>query len=237
VTAPAIARPVLTLNEARVLCAYVARVPIPEIGPQLGLDHEFVSDVIVQRGKLRIPAATELLKVAQVINGPSTLIPITIEDTDKPARLAAHPKAATLGITATEIRVLQLVADGFTNQQCADRLRRTLPTIESHLRKVGQKLGATTRTHAITIGLKAGFVTTPVKDGGTAPDLTERELHILRQSSDGLSLIAIGADLGQSAHAIRSAASHLYRKLSVHSRHDAVVAARKLGLIDGGTDV
>ena len=52
------------------------------------------------------------------------------------------------GLTAREIEVLQLVADGLTNVEIADRLVLSQRTVHAHLRSIYDKLGVNSRTAA-----------------------------------------------------------------------------------------
>lgn len=58
------------------------------------------------------------------------------------------------GLTAREIEVLQLVADGLSNAEIADRLVLSQRTVHAHLRAIFEKLGVSTRTaaaHVVTL--------------------------------------------------------------------------------------
>ncbi|MFO7696327.1 MAG: LuxR C-terminal-related transcriptional regulator [Anaerolineae bacterium] len=61
--------------------------------------------------------------------------------------------------------------------------------------------------------------------------LTERETEVLRLLKTPLSLPEIADRLYISANTVRSHAKHLYAKLDVHSRDDAVARAQAMGLI------
>jgi DNA-binding NarL/FixJ family response regulator len=61
--------------------------------------------------------------------------------------------------------------------------------------------------------------------------LTEREAEILRVLAKGLSFNEIGDSLSISPHTVARHVKHVYRKLAVHSRGEAVYEATKLGLI------
>jgi predicted ATPase/DNA-binding CsgD family transcriptional regulator len=52
------------------------------------------------------------------------------------------------GLTAREVEVLQLVADGLTNAEIADRLVLSQRTVHAHLRSIYDKLGVNSRTAA-----------------------------------------------------------------------------------------
>ena len=55
----------------------------------------------------------------------------------------------TLGLTGKEVEVLELLAEGGTNQEMATRLFVSISTIKSHLVHLYQKLEVSRRTQAI----------------------------------------------------------------------------------------
>ena len=64
----------------------------------------------------------------------------------------------------------------------------------------------------------------------TSP-LTDREAEILRFIAKGLSFAEVGSALDISAHTVVTHVKKIYRKLSVHSRGEAVFEATQLGLL------
>jgi DNA-binding NarL/FixJ family response regulator len=60
-------------------------------------------------------------------------------------------------LTAREIDVLKLIAKGFSNKVVAECLSITEDTVKGHVRNILSKLGASDRTHAVTIALRRGF--------------------------------------------------------------------------------
>ncbi len=64
-------------------------------------------------------------------------------------------KAETL--TAREIEVLQLLCEGLKNSEIAERLCRSVRTVDHHLAAVFTKLGVATRTEAVAAALHAGI--------------------------------------------------------------------------------
>jgi DNA-binding NarL/FixJ family response regulator len=70
--------------------------------------------------------------------------------------VASH--AAGVGLTASETRVLRLIADGLSNKEIAGRLSMTEETIKGHVKNILSKLDARDRTHAAVIGLRNGIV-------------------------------------------------------------------------------
>jgi DNA-binding NarL/FixJ family response regulator len=72
------------------------------------------------------------------------------------AGIAEH--ATDDALSAREIEVLRLVADGNANKEIAAQLSITEETVKGHIKNILSKLGANDRTHAVTIGLKRGII-------------------------------------------------------------------------------
>ena len=64
------------------------------------------------------------------------------------------------------------------------------------------------------------------------PHLTEREKEVLSKLSRGFNFAEIAELLKISPHTVTSHVKHIYRKLAVRSRSEAVFEAMQLGLID-----
>ena len=76
------------------------------------------------------------------------------------AEVAADVAQHTGGelLTPKEIDVLRLIAAGNANKEIAAQLSVTEDTVKSRVKNILDKLGANNRTHAVTIGLKRGFI-------------------------------------------------------------------------------
>jgi DNA-binding NarL/FixJ family response regulator len=61
-------------------------------------------------------------------------------------------------LTEREMEVLRLVALGNSNKRIAGHLSITEETIKGHLKSILAKLGASDRTHAVTLALKRGII-------------------------------------------------------------------------------
>lgn len=61
-------------------------------------------------------------------------------------------------LTPREIEVLQLLADGLGNKEIGARLNISEHTIKFHIRSILGKLGAASRTEAVTRGLRSGLI-------------------------------------------------------------------------------
>jgi predicted ATPase/DNA-binding CsgD family transcriptional regulator len=62
------------------------------------------------------------------------------------------------GLTAREVEILRLVAEGLTNAQVADRLYLSPKTVSTHLGSIYGKLGVTSRAGATRVALEQGIV-------------------------------------------------------------------------------
>jgi DNA-binding NarL/FixJ family response regulator len=71
-------------------------------------------------------------------------------------QLAEH--ATDDALTAGEVRVLALIAEGKANKEIAKRLSVSEATVKGQVQSILSKLGASDRTHAAMIGLKRGII-------------------------------------------------------------------------------
>ena len=73
---------------------------------------------------------------------------------------ADDPNRQPLGeLTAREVEVLRLLAEGAANKEVALRLGISDHTVKFHISSILGKLGATSRTEAVTIGIRMGLIT------------------------------------------------------------------------------
>ena len=61
-------------------------------------------------------------------------------------------------LTPREIEVLQLLSEGLGNKEIASRLNISEHTAKFHVASIMGKLGATSRTEAVTLGIRRGLV-------------------------------------------------------------------------------
>ena len=93
----------------------------------------------------------ELLETIRAVHAGQKRIPPEVA-----AELADH--AIDDALTTREIDVLRLIAGGNTNKLIADQLSITEETVKGYVKNILSKLGASDRTHAVTIALKRGFI-------------------------------------------------------------------------------
>ena len=93
----------------------------------------------------------ELLDTIRAVHKGQRQIPLEVA-----AQLAEH--TADDSLTSREIEVLRLIAAGKANKLVASDLSITEGTVKGHVKSILSKLGASDRTHAVTIALKRGII-------------------------------------------------------------------------------
>ena len=74
------------------------------------------------------------------------------------AATVAGPSASAEPLTARELQVLQLVAQGLPNKGIARRLGISENTAKFHVASLSGKLGASSRTEAVTLAARRGLI-------------------------------------------------------------------------------
>ena len=119
----------------------------------------FEGDVEIQRALqagargylLKNMPPTELLDVIRQVHAGKKRIPPEIA-----SQLLEHMSDEVL--TEREIEVLREVAEGNRNREIAERLFISEETVKVHIKHIMEKLGASDRTQAVSIGLRRGII-------------------------------------------------------------------------------
>jgi DNA-binding NarL/FixJ family response regulator len=64
----------------------------------------------------------------------------------------------TANLSAREVEILTLMAQGLFNHEIASHLFLARETVKTHIHHLLGKLGARSRTHAVAIGLRQGLI-------------------------------------------------------------------------------
>ena len=96
--------------------------------------------------KLSKPRIEKLVVEKTVIRDPS--LPFVVNEKEM----------TRLGISLRELDVLQLMAEGLSNQEIADRLFVSLNTVKTHAARLFEKLDVQRRTQAVERGKQAGLI-------------------------------------------------------------------------------
>lgn len=107
--------------------------------------------------------------IRQIHRGESSLHPTIarrlLQEITHPADRPPTPNP----LTGREAEVLQLVAQGLSNQDIAGKLNISDPTVRTHVSNIMSKLHLATRIQAALYALREGLVTLDT-DGGANPD-------------------------------------------------------------------
>lgn len=87
---------------------------------------------------------------------PRRMIPEVLKRVTQSTHLAG---ASSVKLTSREMQVLRGAAKGHTTKRLAKDLGLASPSIETHLRNIFKKLGATNRGEAVSSALKLGLIT------------------------------------------------------------------------------
>jgi DNA-binding NarL/FixJ family response regulator len=94
---------------------------------------------------------TEVVRAIRTVHSGKRLMPQEVAE-----RLSEYfPQVA---LTPREVEVLGLVAKGMANKEIATKLGTASGTIKMHIQNILAKLGASDRTHAVTIAMERGIL-------------------------------------------------------------------------------
>jgi DNA-binding NarL/FixJ family response regulator len=94
---------------------------------------------------------TEIVRAIRVVHSGKRLMPAEVAE-----RLSEHfPQVA---LTPREVEVLQYVAKGYGNKEIGVLLGTAAGTVKMHLQNILSKLGASDRTHAVTLAIRRGII-------------------------------------------------------------------------------
>ncbi|MBE9179374.1 response regulator transcription factor [Oculatella sp. LEGE 06141] len=95
--------------------------------------------------------ARQAASLSSVASEPQT-VTINALDSEQATILEADP------LTNKELEVLELVVQGYTNNQIAGQLYMSLGTVKVHIRSILSKLCASDRTQAAVLAMRAGLI-------------------------------------------------------------------------------
>ena len=99
------------------------------------------------------PLLADHLQALIQLSGDDANLPDAVDDAG-PTTLAATSEP----LTRQEVRVLQLLAEGYSNGAMASKLFISDSTVRTHLRNINAKLGARNRTQAVAYARRLGVM-------------------------------------------------------------------------------
>jgi two-component system, NarL family, response regulator YdfI len=120
------------------------------------------SDMFRQGVKAVLPASAtgpQIVAAAQAAAaGLVVLHPSEVESFLQMEETNEAPSALPEALTPRETEVLGLLAEGLGNKEIASRLGVSEHTVKFHVASIMGKLGAASRTEAVTLGIRHGIV-------------------------------------------------------------------------------
>jgi len=84
---------------------------------------------------------------------------VTIEAAPAATPFVRDPaQVETLGVTPRELEILELIAQGLSNREIAEKLFVSENTVKTHSSRLFDKLGAKRRTQAVQLGKQCGLI-------------------------------------------------------------------------------
>jgi LuxR family maltose regulon positive regulatory protein len=210
-----------------------------EYSPESELEYATFARLLIVQGKhvAALKLLERLLEAAEIGGRERTVIEVLVlkalalqAHNDEPGALAASRRALAL---AEPERYVRTFAD--EGAPIANLLRRLL---EAHRKQPTDDEGDVPREYVGTLlaALGVGIVAKARISVRSSAELvldplTDRELQVLKLLDSDLSNQEIAARLFISLATVKTYTKHLYRKLGVNARHQAIVRGKELGLL------
>jgi len=136
------------MSEERIRVLVVGESPIARAGLAAAIAECGRFEVVGTTNPAGAAALSESTAASVILMEANTLR----HDTDVP------PKAPATPLTARELEVPRLMADGASNKIIAHRLGISDHTVKFHVTSILSKLNAGSRTEAVTLGVRRGLV-------------------------------------------------------------------------------
>lgn len=105
--------------------------------------------------------APTLTIAAAILAAAQDLVVLTSEQANvhlPPSELVTRDHLEPEPLTHRELQVVRLLASGLGNKQLAEQLNISSHTVKFHVAQILAKLGATTRTEAVSIAIRSGLI-------------------------------------------------------------------------------
>lgn len=106
----------------------------------------------------------ELLEALTAVAGGGTYVDPRLHAT----LLSRRSTERMPSLSKREREIMDLLAQGMTGEQVAEKLFLSSETVKTHVRNAMNKLEASTRVHAVAIALREGYISPPQRDAANA---------------------------------------------------------------------
>lgn len=195
-----------------------------DVGAALGIPDKTVRSRMARIGS-KLGAGSRAAMVAIAIR--SGVLPVT-----DPALADFHGE-----LSAREIEILDLVAEGKTTSDIAEALAIKPRAVETHLVRIGDELGVGDRAGMVAVALRTGILPIdPAAAGEPTPttvsgELSAREIEVLGLVAEGKTNKEISAALGISPVTVSFDLTRIGEKLGTGSQAAMVATAVRSGIL------
>ena len=105
--------------------------------------------------------SAEILAAIEAVSLGLVVLPGAASDavlSEAPAKTHSQPPGDGQKLTPREMEILEMIAEGLGNKEIAWRLDISEHTVKFHIGSIFTKLGAQSRTEAVTIGVRHGLI-------------------------------------------------------------------------------
>lgn len=124
---------------------------------RLVLDEGAMVGRMVARARSKVDAARIGPIFADYLQQLSKAFGSAVEEESAPA-VQVQPSPIAEALTPKEVRLLQLLAEGYSNRALTEKLFISDSTVRTHLRNINIKLGANSRTQAVAVARRMGLI-------------------------------------------------------------------------------
>lgn len=146
---------------------------------------------------------------------------------------AAATEAMVITVFGDEKHVVAALEAGATGYVLKDGADADIATAIRDLVHGGSPISPAIARHLLR-RFRAPLAAAPAAGADAVPELTDREHQVLDLLVKGFTFAEIGELLGISAHTVTTHVKHIYGKLEVRSRAEAVYEALQLGIVKEG---
>lgn len=152
----------------------------------------------------------------------------------KPRRQWSHCQsraAKAAGISAVCVDVIQLLAEGLTDDAICARLDITQPVLAKRVGRILTALDVDTRLRAMTVGMRLGLIDLHTNRRVKHTPFNDEDVRLVHFAAARLNNTAIAERMGWPVGMVGRRLVALYHKLGTVERRTAVETAARLGLI------
>ncbi len=141
------------------LVIVVGPAEIPPGAPAVVIGAEDARDALRHGARAVLPRGATAAELAAAVRAAAAGL-VSFDAATAESLLAPAPVSATAdqNLTPRELDVLRRMADGLANKNIAYELGISEHTVKFHVASILAKLGAGSRTEAVAIGLRRGYV-------------------------------------------------------------------------------